>query len=537
MTFLIAFLASVVAVATPAEEPVDTVVFCPQEYRAALKPWVEYRTKQGHRIRVVAPQKTPVGIKNVIRQIAKTGKLKNVVLIGDSRADRFRKNQSNLVPTDYVKAKINVKYGAVPDIATDNKYADLNGDGAPDLSIGRLPVDSAEQLKTIVKKIIAYEKQLPNTLWRRKINFIAGVGGFGPVEDKIIENATKKLITEMVPLEYETSMTYASWNSPYCPDPRRFSETTIKRMNEGCLFWVYVGHGHYRELDRVRLPQARYKIFDISQVNKIKSKAGLPIAIFLACNTCGFDQSGDCIGEELIKRPAGPIAILGGSRVTMPYGMAVMSLEMMDAYFSGEFKTLGELIRVTKSNMVKNAGRKGEFRQMLDALGKAFSPTGDQLDEERKEHTHLIHLLGDPLLRLALPKPLKVTAPDSILSGTKTKVEFDVPFDSTATVELVYRRNRLTFRPPRRKFPYFSENELADFQPIYEKANTLVKVRRQLKLTKGQQVVELDVPVEARGECEFRVFLQGPRSFAAGASQVKVRLNKTAARKRGSVKR
>ena len=529
---LFQLLISLIAVAIPVDDSVDTIVFCPTEYQAALKPWVEYRSKQGHRIKVVSPEKTSVGIKSVIQKNAKSGKLKYVVLIGDSRADRFRKNQANLVPTDYVRAKINVKYGAVPDIATDNKYADLDADGAPDLSIGRIPVDSVEELKLMIKKIIQYEKQLPNTLWRRKINFIAGVGGFGVIEDKIIENATKKLITEMVPQEYETSMTYASWNSPYCPDPRKFSETTINRMNEGCLFWVYVGHGHYRELDRVQLPQARYKIFDVSQVSQVKSKVGLPIAIFLACNTCGFDQRGDCIGEELLKRPAGPIAILGGSRVTMPYGMAVMSLEMMEGYFSGKFKTLGELIRSTKFKMVKNTGRKGQIRTMLDGLGKAFSPTGDQLDEERREHAHLIHLLGDPLLRLARPMSVKIHAPKSITSGRKVKLAVDVPFDSQATVELVYRRNRLTFRPPRRKIPYFSDSELAEFQPIYEKANARVKARQQMKLSKGQREIELEIPSDARGECEFRVFLQGKKSFAAGASNVKVRLDKTASRPR-----
>ena len=45
-------------------------------------------------------------------------------------------------------------------------------------------------------------------------------------------------------------MTYASLASPYCPDPRKFHDTTIGRFNEGCLFWVYIGHGHPTGLDR-----------------------------------------------------------------------------------------------------------------------------------------------------------------------------------------------------------------------------------------------------------------------------------------------
>ena len=53
----------------------------------------------------------------------------------------------------------------------------------------------------------------------------------------------------------------------------------------------------------------------------------------LACYTAAFDQPQDCLAEELLKTEGGPVAVYGGSRVTMPYAMGVMGTAMMDEYF------------------------------------------------------------------------------------------------------------------------------------------------------------------------------------------------------------
>ena len=59
------------------------------------------------------------------------------------------------------------------------------------------------------------------------------------------------LLYAKLPADYRLSMTYGSWRSPYCPDPRRFHATTLERLNEGAWFWVYIGHGYPLGADRV----------------------------------------------------------------------------------------------------------------------------------------------------------------------------------------------------------------------------------------------------------------------------------------------
>ena len=172
---------------------IDTLVFCPQPFQPALKPWLDYRRQQGHRIQVLTPAATAIELKQQIATVAAKNKLDHLVLIGDaydSNADPKR-----LVPTEYVLSKATFKLGAEPDIATDNPFADLDGDGVPDISVGRIPVDSANELTQFIKRVIAYETGTApkaDAQWQTRLNLVAGVGGFGKLADQMIEQIAKK---------------------------------------------------------------------------------------------------------------------------------------------------------------------------------------------------------------------------------------------------------------------------------------------------------------------------------------------------------
>ena len=69
------------------------------------------------------------------------------MLIGDApTAGTGSASQANTVATQQVAARVNIHWGSEPLIATDNGYADLDGDGIPDTSVGRIPVDSSDEL-------------------------------------------------------------------------------------------------------------------------------------------------------------------------------------------------------------------------------------------------------------------------------------------------------------------------------------------------------------------------------------------------------
>ena len=164
---------------------------------------------------------------------------------------------------------MNVQYGSDPEIATDNWYADLDDDRVPELAVGRLPCDSAAELSCLVQRIIDYETSRDFGPWRRQVHFVAGLGGFGAMADAVLEAAAKSLIGDGIPSAYATTMTYGSWQSPYCPDPRQFQQVTIERFNEGSLFWVYMGHGELRAVDPCAHRARRFRFSPRARQNSL----------------------------------------------------------------------------------------------------------------------------------------------------------------------------------------------------------------------------------------------------------------------------
>jgi hypothetical protein len=500
----------------------DTLVLCPRKFQAALEKWVEYRSSQGHVIKVIVPALSSAGIKKQIRAIAVRGGLKHVLIVGDSGDHRAAPD--SLVPTDFVKAQVNVRFGSDPEIATDNTYADLDQDGLPDLTIGRIPCDSSLELKKFTARIIKYESESGAVRpdWQRRINFVAGVGGFGKVIDGLIEQTTKQIITDLVPGGYETKMTYGSWCSPYCPDPRKFSEESIARFNEGCLFWVYIGHGSRHGLDEVYMPDQSYLILDNQTVSKLNCRNGSPIAIFLACYTGATDHPEDCLAETMMQQENGPIAAICGTRVTMPYAMGLLSLEMVHEFFNGDAETLGELAMRAKRRMVEGSQNSPEYRQMIEGMGKTFSPTANLLRLERLEHAQLIHLVGDPLLRLKRPHVIQVEALKTSVAGQQLKVRGSVPADGNLVLELAYERDRLRQRPPRRKVYDSSEASFMGYQATYRSSQNLVCSSKVIPVKAGKFETLISIPHDVVGRCVVRAMLESQASFALGSSKLDV---------------
>src|SRR5579871_1900612 len=223
--------------------PPDTVVVCSSEYRAALQPWLKLRAEQGHVAEIVTNQGSAEDVRGRIRAVNKRAPVKFIMLVGAaSGGDSTATAHAGAIPVHLEPAKVVTRWGSEPQIASDNWYADLKGDGLPSAAIGRLTVQSTEELRRVVSKILRYETNADAARWRARINFIAGVGGFNPIVDSLIESTAKRMISSGVPGGYQTTFTYANWRSPCCPDPRQFKTAVADRINEGCLFWVYMGH-------------------------------------------------------------------------------------------------------------------------------------------------------------------------------------------------------------------------------------------------------------------------------------------------------
>jgi hypothetical protein len=471
---------------------------------------MEHRLRQGYAIRLVANAATADEQRRLIREEAVREQPRFLVLVGDAE----------VVPAYLAPAKVTPRFGSEPEIATDNWYADLDDDRVPDLAVGRLTADSPADLAVMVRKIIDYETAANAGAWRQKINFVAGLGNFGGLADAAIEACAKKFICDGVPAAYQTTMTYASWRSPYCPDPRLFGRTAIERLNEGCLFWVYLGHGHTWGLDRVQVPGGNFSILELTDVRRVRCTQGSPIALLLSCHSGAFDAAQDCLAEEMLRLESGPVAVISGSRLTMPYAMAVLCGEALKECFTQRRETLGEMIVHAKRNSVLRP-RSDQESQALDALAATLN-AGVDLREERREHLELFNLIGDPLLRLPHPKTVTLALPESSAPGSELTVSGTCEIDGPCTVELVAPRDRLTFRPtPRRQFEP-TNAALAAYQETYRKANDSRLAAAQTFSAGGRFSARLRLPEDAHGVCYVRAFIASDRDCAHGAAAVQI---------------
>jgi Peptidase family C25 len=498
----------------------DTLVVCPTPWRAALAPWIEYREAQGHHLALVAGEGSAEKLRGAIRNLARGGGVEHLVLVGDAASPTVR-GPTPGVATHFASARVTRRWGGEPEIATDNWYADLDDDGAPDLAVGRLSVSTPGELVRLIDKTIAYERNNTPGAWRRRIDLVASVGGFGNVADTAIEQSARTLLTGCLPAAYETHVTYGSCASPFCPDPRLFRETLVGRWREGCLFWIYLGHGQAHAVDRLHLFDGSHPILETADVPRLRSAGAPPVAIFLACYAGAYDAAGGCLGEELLRAEAGSVAVLAGSRLTMPYGMACLGYELMEAAFAERQPTLGRVLRSAKRRATLAPRDEGQ-RQTLDTVARLIHPGANDLAAERHEHVQLFNLLGDPLLRVRQPAQATMEAPRTARAGTTIEIRGQSPVAGEAQVELVVAPGRLTFRfAPRAEYDGAASTR-ARYQREYVLANDARLSTTTARVDGGAFTARLEIPATARGACAVRLLVSGADDAAIGSTAIEI---------------
>jgi hypothetical protein len=394
-----AWLLLVASLAHARAEAADVLVVCPPAFRAALAPWERYRESQGYKLLVIEPAPSSKELSEAIRRAAEQNSLRFIVLVGDVRHAR---DDASFVPTCYAKAQVNIRWGSEPTIATDEPYCECGEDHVPSVAIGRIPVHTPDELSIVVRKIIAYEQNADEGTWHRRINLVAGVGGFGPMTDALIEGAGRSVIQQIVPASYEVAPLFAGSTKPGAPSPDQFTDRVCSQLNEGSLAWIYLGHGLPNQLDSIRTSQGERPILSVSDVPQLHGGTNSPFAVLVACYTGAIDAPRGCLAESLLLHDGGPVAVVAATRVTMPYGNAVFGCELLRACFADRPATLGELWNLAQRHTLADSPD-DSLRKSLDALASGLSPVPVDLAAERREHVLMYQLYGDPLLRLQYP--------------------------------------------------------------------------------------------------------------------------------------
>lgn len=308
---------------------------------------------------------TPHAIRAFLADVWRTAsrRPRYVVLAGEGTLD-YRNLQGfgdNLLPPLLVPSA----GGLFP---SDNRLADVNGDGLPEMAVGRIPVLTAAELSAWVEKITAYEKGAPAE-WARSVLLLSDAPDRGRMfameNDQVAAQLPSSLEAERIdlgiePLEAARARLFAS-------------------LTEGAGLVNYLGHGG---LDRL----AGAGLLTNADVPALGNGDRLPVLTAMTCTVNRFAVPGvPSLGEVLVKSPSG-----GAAAVFGPSGLAD----------SEESRRLAEIFYRRTADL-------GEMR-LGDLILRSFVEMRTLGGDESL--LDIYNLLGDPALRLR-------TAPPPVESG------------------------------------------------------------------------------------------------------------------------
>ena len=129
------------------------------------------------------------------------------------------------------------------EVPVDMRYGDLDGDGLPDVSVGRLAANSLADANTIVDKIVNYDETVRAADWQRRALFIADnddpAGNFPALSEEII--------TGYLPSDLAVTRAYLPGQIPANPATAEQIAATKKTISDtiqgGVWLVQYTGHG------------------------------------------------------------------------------------------------------------------------------------------------------------------------------------------------------------------------------------------------------------------------------------------------------
>jgi hypothetical protein len=361
----------------------DYIIIAPTAFVTASQTLATYRAEQGLRVKVVDVADLynqfndgiyhPIAIKNFLAYAYSNWQKPEpayAVLVGDGHWN-FKNQGAYGAPTIYMPpflAFVDPWQGEVD--ATNLLAAFVGNDILPDISIGRLPVNSVTELNTVISKTMSFEQAGPQAYQTGSL-FLAdnadAAGNFKQLSDE--------LIASNYPSHFQAMRVYEDDLYAQGSCCRNGTNVITKTLNQpGTLFLTYSGHGGVnRWTDESLLIDT-----DIPQLTNLNR---LPIILSLTCldGYWYFPPASQRVGfmEQMMRAAnGGAVATFSPSGLGISTGHNALMSGMLDAIFKDGVQRLGPATIAGKVNVYVG---------------------GDGLD---LINTYTI--LGDPALRLPL---------------------------------------------------------------------------------------------------------------------------------------
>src|SRR6185436_7959254 len=180
---------------------------------------------------------------------------------------------------------------------SDNRLGDVNGDGVPEMAVGRIPVLTAPELQGYVDKLAAYETGAPAD-WARHVLLLSD----SPDQGRSFAADSDRVAAQM-PSSFQAEKIDLGTESLSAARGRLFAG-----LAAGAGLVNYFGHGG---LDRL----AAGGLLTNADVAGLTNGDRLPVLTAMTCTVNRFAVPGvPSLGEVLVQRPGGgAVAVFGPS--------------------------------------------------------------------------------------------------------------------------------------------------------------------------------------------------------------------------------
>jgi hypothetical protein len=346
-------------------DQVDYLVIAPPLLQDAAQELADYRQGKGLSSRVVGTDEiydsyrgvaSPHAVREFLRQAASNWGVRYVVLVGLGSYDyRDLEGKGEPQAPTLMTSTPNGLFGC------DNCLADFDGDGAPDVAIGRIPAASAADLQTYLSKVKAYEGGTVS-LSGAGVMLLADksdpAAGYFPQDSD--------WVAELLPSGTNASRIYLGQQAIGA-----MRSLLFEGMNRGTGWVNYLGHGG---MDRFGGSQA---LLTVSDMGTLRSTGPLPVVSALTCAANRFEFPGyAAMGERLaLDVDGGAIAVWAPTGLSLNEPAVRLNRSLFAAVFQQQTPTLGEAVQ---QSLQDNTRRQDVPTYML----------------------RIYNLLGDPALQL-----------------------------------------------------------------------------------------------------------------------------------------
>ncbi|HEC77653.1 MAG TPA: T9SS type A sorting domain-containing protein [candidate division WOR-3 bacterium] len=312
------------------------LVITPDDFYNTLQPLIEWKYKKGMKPAVYKLSQVgydSVSIRNFIRNCYNTWEIKPefVVLVG----------HPGYIPMCYYPYAGYHYY-------TDNYYTNMDGDLYNEIIPGRISVADTVQLKTVINKIMVYERHpfMTDPSWFKQGCAIANCDG---EDDSIYLYCMRYAESLAVHNGFDNVDTLCNYYGDN-------AAKVINAINDGRIFVLYRGNANTHW----------YNPFD---VNPYSTSNGLklPIIFSITCRTVSPNSS-PILGENFLRAgspsvPKGAVGFIGGTRNTggAAHLRNAVAIGCLDALFIEGKRTFGEITEAGRVNVYQQYSSLREY--------------------------------------------------------------------------------------------------------------------------------------------------------------------------------